>query len=138
MSSVYDQYRQTAIQTAPPEQLVVMLYDGAIRFLEQAKVGMQDGKDMSEPLSRAQDIIVELASSLNRAAGEVADNLARLYDFWIQWLLQAQIRRDSEKVDEVLGMVRELREAWASIALQQRRAAAVNAAGASAALNARG
>jgi len=137
MSSVYDQYRQTAIQTAPPEQLVVMLYDGAIRFLEQAKTGLQDGKDISEPLARVQDIIVELAASLNRSAGEVAENLARLYDFWIQWLLQAQIRRDGAKIDEVLGMVRELREAWATIALQQRRAAAGNG-NAAAALNARG
>lgn len=137
MSSAFDQYRQTAIQTAPPEQLVVMLYDGAIRFLEQAKLGLQEGKDVSEALSRAEDIIVELASSLNRGAGEVADNLARLYDFWIQWLLQAQIRRDTTKIDEVLGMLRDLREAWASIALQQRKAA--TAAGtASVALNARG
>lgn len=138
MSSVYDQYRQTAIQTAPPEQLVVMLYDGAIRFLEQAKVSLQEGRDASEPLGRAQDIIVELASSLNRGAGEVAENLARLYDFWVQWLLQAQIRRDSAKVEEVLSMVRDLREAWATIALQQRRAAAAAAGGASTALNARG
>jgi flagellar protein FliS len=137
MSSVFDQYRQTAIQTAPPEQLVVMLYDGAVRFLEQAKQALQDGKDANEPLGRAQDIIVELASSINRAAGEVADNLARLYDFWIHWLLQAQIRRDPAKVEEVLGMVRELREAWATIALQQRKAAAANGGGA-AALNARG
>jgi flagellar protein FliS len=137
MSSVFDQYRQTAIQTAPPEQLVVMLYDGAVRFLEQAKVALQDGKDASEPLGRAQDIIVELASSINKAAGEVADNLARLYDFWIHWLLQAQIRRDPSKVEEVLGMVRELREAWATIALQQRKAALANGGGA-ATLNARG
>ncbi|HWI65647.1 MAG TPA: flagellar export chaperone FliS [Symbiobacteriaceae bacterium] len=136
MSSVFDQYRQTAIQTAPPEQLVVMLYDGAIRFLEQAKVGLNEGKDVSEPLAKAQDIIVELASSLNRAAGEVAENLARLYDFWLQWLLQAQIHRSPAKVDEVLGMVRELREAWATIAMQQRKAAAAGAS--SAALNARG
>jgi flagellar protein FliS len=137
MSSVFDQYRQTAIQTAPPEQLVVMLYDGAVRFLEQAKLSLQDGKDASEPLGRAQDIIVELASSINRTAGEVAENLARLYDFWIHWLLQAQIRRDPAKVGEVLGMVRELREAWATIALQQRKTAAANG-GSAAALNARG
>jgi flagellar secretion chaperone FliS len=134
MSSGYDQYRQTAIQTAPPEQLVVMLYDGAVRFLEQAKGALQDGKDASEPLVRAQDIIIELSSSLNRSAGDVAGNLARLYDFWIQWLLQAQIRRDTAKVDEVLGMVRELREAWATVAQQQRKAAV----GAPAPLNARG
>jgi flagellar protein FliS len=136
MSSMYEQYRQTAIQTAPPEQLVVMLYDGAVRFLEQAKAALQDGKDASEPLVRAQDIIIELSSSLNHAAGEVAGNLGRLYDFWIQWLLQAQIRRDPAKVEEVLGMVRELREAWVTVA-QQRKAQAGPAHSAGA-LNARG
>ena len=120
MSTVFNQYRQTAIQTAPQEQLVVMLYDGAVRFLEQAKVALQEGRDASEPMTRAQDIIVELASSLNRSAGEVADNLARLYDFWIQWLLQAQIRRDASKVEEVLTMVRELREAWSTVAQQKK------------------
>lgn len=134
MSSVYEQYRQTAIQTAPPEQLVVMLYDGAVRFLEQAKMALQDGKDASEPITRAQDIIIELTSSLNQAAGEVSTNLARLYDFWLQWLLKAQIKRDPVLIDEVLHMVRELREAWVSVA-QQRKAGTAPAAGA---LNARG
>lgn len=136
MSSVYEQYRQTAIQTAPPEQLVVMLYDGAVRFLEQAKAALQEGKDASEPLVRAQDIIIELSSSLNHGAGDVANNLGRLYEFWIQWLLQAQIRREPAKVEEVLGMVRELREAWVSVA-QQRKTQAGPAA-ASGALNTRG
>lgn len=134
MSTVFNQYRQTAIQTAPQEQLVVMLYDGAVRFLEQAKVALQEGRDATEPMTRAQDIIVELASSLNRSAGEVADNLARLYDFWIQWLLQAQIRRDAAKVEEVLSMVRDLREAWVTIS-QQKKAGGVTPA---AAINSRG
>lgn len=134
MSSVYDQYRQTAIQTAPQEQLIVMLYDGAIRFLDQARVALEEHKDASVPIGRAQDIIIELATSLNRSAGEIADNLARLYDFWLQWLLQAQIKRDPAKIHEVLGMVRELREAWVTIAQQKRTAAQVPAT----AINTRG
>lgn len=133
MSSVYEQYRQTAIQTAPQEQLIVMLYDGAVRFLEQAKAAIQDGQDASQPIGRAQDIIVELMASLNRSAGEVAENLNRLYDFWLYWLIQAQARRDAAKVEEVLVMVRELREAWGTVA-QQRKAPGAQAA----ALNARG
>jgi len=134
MSSMIEQYRQTAIQTAPQEQLIVMLYDGCVRYLEQGKSALQEGKDAREQIERAQDIILELASSLNRSAGEIADNLARLYDFWLNWLLQAQVRRDPGKIDEVLIMVRELREAWASVA-QQRKSAASNG---QAALNAIG
>ncbi|MDB4894055.1 MAG: flagellar protein FliS [Firmicutes bacterium] len=138
MSTAHEQYRQTAVQTAPQEQLIIMLYDGAVRFLEQARMLLQDGKDASAPIGRTQDIIIELASSLNRAAGgEVASNLARLYDFWLHWLLQAHAQRDTAKVEAVLVMVRELREAWATLAQQQKRGAA--AAGNQAApLNARG
>lgn len=137
MTNVYEQYRQTSIQTAPPEQLVIMLYDGAVRFLEQAKAALLEGQDASDPIGRAQDIFVELVSSLNReAGGEVASNLARLYDFWLHWLFQAQLRKDVTKVEEVLVMVREIREAWATIA-QQKKTAAV-AAGAVPALNTRG
>lgn len=136
MSNAYEQYRQTSIQTAPPEQLIVMLYDGAVRFLEQAKTALRDGDDASLPIGRAQDIMVELAGSLNRSAGPIADNLAQLYDFWIQRLFQAQIKRETAMVDEVLTMVRDLRDAWATVAIQQRRA--TSGAPATTALNARG
>ncbi len=120
MGNAYAQYRQTSIQTAPPEQLVVMLYDGAIRFLEQAKLAITDGRDASAPIGRAQDIIVELLASLDHSAGPVADNLLRLYEFWIQRLFQASIRKDAAMVEEVAAMVRDLREAWATVAQQNK------------------
>jgi flagellar protein FliS len=128
MRSSYEQYRQTAIQTAPPEQLIVMLYDGAIRSLEQAKLALQAGKDPAEAIAKAQDIFAELATSLNLSAGDIAGNLTQLYDFWIRRLFQAQIHRESTMVDEVATMVRDLREAWATIAAQQRRLEAETAA----------
>jgi flagellar protein FliS len=128
MRSGYEQYRQTSIQTAPPEQLIVMLYDGAIRSLEQAKLAIQAGKDPSDAIAKAQDIFAELAASLNLSAGEIAGNLAQLYNFWIQRLFQAQIHREATMVDEVNTMVRDLREAWATIAAQQRRLEAETAA----------
>ncbi len=136
MSTMYDRYRQTSIQTAPSEQLIVMLYDGAIRFLEQARTAMKEGLDPAEPIARSQDIIVELLGSLNRSAGEIADNLARIYDFWINQLFQAQIHRDPQIIESLLSMVRELREAWATIALQQKKAATGQAL--PSAINARG
>lgn len=136
MTNNFDRYRQTSIQTAPPEQLIVMLYDGGIRFLEQAKVAMREGKDPSEAIGRSQDIIVELTASLNRSAGEVANNLSRLYDFWINRLFQAQIHKDVAMIDEVSAMMRDLREAWATIAVQQKKSNGGQSP--SAALNARG
>jgi flagellar protein FliS len=128
MRSGYEQYRQTSIQTAPPEQLIVMLYDGAIRSLEQAKLAMQFGKDPSEAIAKAQDIFAELAASLNHSAGEIAGNLAQLYNFWISRLFQAQIHREATMVEEVNVMARDLRDAWATIAAQQRRLEAETAA----------
>lgn len=136
MTNSYDRYRQTSIQTAPPEQLIVMLYDGGIRFLEQAKVAMREGQDPSEAIGRSQDIIVELLASLNRSAGEIADNLSKLYDFWINRLFQAQISKDPSILEEVSAMMRDLREAWATVALQQKKANASQSP--ATALNARG
>lgn len=136
MSDLYAQYRQTSIQTAPPEQLVVMLYDGAIRFLEQAKTAISEQRDPLPAIGRAQDIVVELLGSLDRSAGPVADNLMKLYEFWIQRLFQASIRKDAAMVEEVAAMIRDLREAWATIAQQKRNQRAVAAA--RSAVNARG
>lgn len=137
MATMYDQYRQTSIQTAPPEQLVVMLYDGAIRFLEQARVALERGEDASQPIGRTQDIIVELISSLNRSAGEIADTLFLLYDFMLHQLFKAIIRKDPKMLEEVSGMLRDLREAWATVASQKKSAAAVGAARPAAAINIR-
>jgi flagellar protein FliS len=137
MASVYEQYRQTSVKTASPEQLIVMLYDGALRFLEQARVNIVDDKDPSEAIGRTQDIIAELMASLDRSAGQIAENLHLLYEFWIQQLFKALIRRDLKAIEEVSSMVRDLRESWAIVA-QQKRAAAVAAGPAKvASLNAR-
>ena len=138
MSNLYEQYRQTSIQTAPPEQLIVMLYDGAIRFMEQAKVALAEGRDPSEPIGRAQDVVVELLASLNRSAGPLADNLYQLYEFWIHRLFQALVHRDSRMVEEVSTMARDLRESWATIAQQQRKAAVAGGSPRTPVLNTRG
>jgi len=73
----YEQYRQTQIQTAKPEQLLLMLYDGAISFLKKAKVAIKN-KNIEEAhtfLIRVQDILIELMSSLNMDVGDIAKNL---------------------------------------------------------------
>lgn len=138
MNNLYEQYRQTSIQTAPPEQLVLMLYDGAIRSMEQAKLALTEGRDATEPIGRAQDIIVELLASLNRSAGPIAENLQQLYDFWIHRLFQALVRRDPQMIEEVSVMVRDLRESWAVVAQQRKAATSAPKAPRTTALNTRG
>ena len=110
-------YRENSIMTASPEQLVVMLYDGAGRFLRQAEGSMRDGSWLvaSEKLSRAEAIIDELLATLDMDAGEVADRLQSIYVFCKTRLIEARIERDSVRVDQVARLLGELREAWSQV-----------------------
>ncbi|HEX6621614.1 MAG TPA: flagellar export chaperone FliS [Solirubrobacteraceae bacterium] len=110
-------YRENSIMTASPEQLVVMLYDGAGRFLRQAEGSMIDGSwlQASEKLSRAEAIIDELLATLDMDAGEVADRLQSIYVFCKMRLIEARIERDAVRVDQVARLLGELREAWSQV-----------------------
>jgi flagellar secretion chaperone FliS len=110
-------YRENSILTASPEQLVVMLYDGAGRFLRQAEGSMIDGSwlQASEKLSRAEAIIDELLATLDMDAGEVADRLQSIYVFCKMRLIEARIERDAVRVDQVARLLGELREAWSQV-----------------------
>jgi flagellar protein FliS len=115
-------YRQLQVETASPAQLLVMLYDGAIRFLTAALEKMASGE--LEPrhtnLIKAQKIITELLGSLNmKEGGEVSANLQRLYTYMLQQLVEANLHDQPRPIEEVVGMLRELRESWAAIAQQQ-------------------
>ena len=110
-------YHEARIMTASPEQLVVMLYDGAGRFLRQAEGSMIDGSwlQASEKLSRAEAIIDELLATLDMDAGEVADRLQSIYVFCKTRLIEARIERDAVRVDQVARLLSELREAWSQV-----------------------
>ena len=110
-------YRENSILTASPEQLVVMLYDGAGRFLRQAEGSMVDGSwlQASEKLSRAEAILDELLATLDMDAGEVADRLQSIYVFCKTRLIEARIERDPVRVDQVARLLGELREAWSQV-----------------------
>ena len=111
-------YRESAVLTATPEQLVVMLYDGANRFLTQSAIAMRDGRAglAGEKLRRAEAIIDELNLTLDMSYGEVAERLQALYLFFKEHLSVARLKQDASKVDEVARLMRELRGAWAGIA----------------------
>jgi flagellar protein FliS len=113
-----DAYRQSAVLTATPGQLVVMLYDGARRFMRQAISAMQEG-DVEQThlrLRRAEEIIRSLDSHLDFSQGEVAENLHALYGFFLRHLGRGRVERDPAKLEDVFRLMGELREAWASIA----------------------
>lgn len=119
VSNPYQQYRSVAVETAQPAQLIVMLYDGAIRFNLAAQEALQNGDlaALSEKIGRVQAILEELIGTLNlEAGGEIAQNLYRVYEYMNYRLIQGQIKRDQEQLVEVERLLRDLRGAWAEIA----------------------
>jgi flagellar protein FliS len=109
-------YRQQAILTAPPGRLVVMLYDGCLRFLFQSAHALREG-DRTTALARmrrAEAIIDELTVTLDHErGGDIASRLQGIYTFCRRHLMEAWRDNDADKVDQVSGLLGELRDAWA-------------------------
>jgi flagellar secretion chaperone FliS len=112
-------YKEQSILTATPGQLVVMLYDGCLRFLNQAAYAMRDGDTAvaGNRLSRAEAIIDELLTTLDlEQGGVIASRLQGIYVFCNRHLLEARSQRDPEMIDKVADLLGELRESWAQVA----------------------
>ena len=122
----WQSYRQVATRTASPGQLVLMLYEGAIRFLERAEAGfrledpVEFNTTINDNILRAQDIVRELDFSLNvEQGGELAVQLRRLYDYFDRTLLEANLRKDPAGIVEVTKRITVLRDAWATMLEKQ-------------------
>ncbi len=113
-------YRESAIMTASPARLVVMLYDGARRFLTQAAQAMatRDIARANERLKRAEAIIEELLATLDMSQGEVAERLSSIYHFSRRLLTEARLEQDPQRIEQVVELLAELRDAWAELAGQ--------------------
>lgn len=114
------QYFRNQVETASPTRLVVLLYDGAIRFCTLGLESMCAGdlEKQNTNLIKAQRILGELMGSLNReAGGEVGNNLMRLYLFMMEQLVTANLRDLPGPVTQVIRMLRDLRETWNAIDL---------------------
>ena len=129
LANPWNSYRQVATQTASPGQLVIMLYDGAIRFLERALTGFgkEDPAELNQMVNnniiRAQQIINELNSSLNMdQGGEVSTNLRDLYVYFDRRLMESNMRKEEAGIHEVIARLTVLREAWATIVTGQAAA----------------
>ncbi len=117
-------YRKVATQTASPGQLVLQLFDGILRFLEQARVSftLDDPKEFNEGINnniqRAQAIIQELDAALNMTdGGEFAATMRRLYDYFDRLLQESNMTKTIAGVDEVVRHVAGLRDAWKEMLL---------------------
>jgi flagellar protein FliS len=112
-------YREQSVLTASPGQLVVMLYDGALRFLLQGATLMRadDQLGCDAKLRRAEAIIDELHTTLDKErGGDIASRLEGIYVFCKRHLIEARIECDAGMIDKVAELLGELRDAWAQIA----------------------
>lgn len=118
----WQSYRQVATKTATPGQLVLMLFDGALRFLDKALVGF----DLDDPLDsnlainnnilKAQEILRELNMSLNmELGGEFAATMRRLYNYYDLQLSHSNLQKDPAGVQLVIRLLSVIRGAWAEM-----------------------
>lgn len=117
-------YQESQILTAPREQLLLMLFDGAIRFSEQGRQHLSEKKieEGIQALIRAQHIMLELTSALDRQVGEALyQNLTGLYGFVYLRLVRAGVEMDVAAVEDALAVLRRLREMWGEAVEQMRR-----------------
>jgi flagellar secretion chaperone FliS len=118
MKKGIETYQENTITTQPQGRLVVMLYEGAIKFLKLAIPEMQAGNHeaKSKYLNKAEDIINELNIVLDMEAGnEIATNLRALYMFMIRHLHEANIKQDASKIEEVIKLLEEMNQSWKAI-----------------------
>lgn len=114
-------YRQTRVKTASPGRLVVMLYDEALRQIDLALASLDNGPGDYDTVNRAilkaQDVMTELTVSLDLdQGGDIAQNLFRLYLFFSDRLVSANLQKDAAPLKEIRAMIENLRDAWQQIA----------------------
>ena len=118
MNNPYQNYFANQVQTASPEQVLIMLYDGAIRFLREARAAIEDGDrvGMLQKKSRVVAILTEPANPGDfEKGGEIAENLASLYDFVFREILAMQVDRDPVHARNAREVLEPLLAAWSAI-----------------------
>jgi len=120
----YKAYETTNVGTADQRHLILMLYDGAIRFMKKSvgKIEARDFEASHNYLVRSREIVSELLSTLKaEKAGEVGQNLKRLYVYMYNRLVEANLMKDPAMVEEVIRIMSTLRDGWANIKPETRR-----------------
>jgi flagellar protein FliS len=111
-------YRQSAVLSASPGELVVMLYDAARRFLRQASIAMEEGEveRAHNTLRRAELIIAQLDGTLDLEQGQISERLHAIYQFCLAHLNRGRMGQDTRMLEAVSSLLGELREAWTEVA----------------------
>lgn len=115
VANPYTQYKQVIVNSSTREDLIIMAYDGAIKFLNNSleNFSKKDLEKINNYILKAHAIISELMISLNfDEGGDIATNLFRIYEYMNYRLNLANIKKDAEPVKEIIELLRILREAW--------------------------
>ena len=116
-------YTNVQISTIDRGRLLLMMYDGAIKFLTHAKVGLEAGDIMkfARFLSKGQAIIAELMNTLDfEKGGKIAKDLSRLYDFMLFYLTEANLHKDPKKIQRVISLLETIAGAYREIILVRK------------------
>lgn len=119
----YKRYQQAQVETANPLDLIIMMYDGTLKFLNQAKMAIEEKKiePAHNAIQRAHRIIDELNFSLNmEAGGEVAENLRRFYQYIDTELTKANLKKDPKIIDRIMGLLSEMKSSWVELKNAQK------------------
>ena len=114
--NAYNAYKQNSVTTASPGELTLMLYNGCIKFIHQAKkaIEVKDIQNRNKYVQKAQDILIELMSTLNMDI-PVSKEMFNLYEYMHRRLIQGNIKNDPAILDEVEGLVTEFRDTWKQV-----------------------
>lgn len=122
--NAYNKYQQNQVLSASPEQILIMLYDGAIRFTRQAIIALEEDNiaGFLHGVTKSMAIIAEFSNSLDHSiGGEIAENLDALYNFMIRELTQANLHKDIEKMRVVEQLLVDLRSTWGEAILVNKQ-----------------
>jgi flagellar protein FliS len=114
----YQKYQASQVQTASKGELVVLLYDGAVKFLSRAVIAIEQKRfdSANDDIVRGQNIVLELLAGLDtERGGELAGNLRRLYVYLYETLLDANIKKDVARIQLVIRLLDNVRGAWRTV-----------------------
>lgn len=110
----YNAYKQNSVNTASKEQLLLMLLDGAVKYTKIAKLAIKEKniERAHKELIRVQDIFLELMITMDKDSGDYMEELYRVYEFIKNELGQANIKKDTQIIDNILPVIEEVRDMW--------------------------
>lgn len=113
LNNAYSQYAQNSVLTASPEELTFMLYNGLVKFImvAQKAVDENDMEKAHNSIVRAQDIILEFQITLDKKY-DIAESLMLLYEYMNRRLIDANVKKDRQILEEVLGLAKDMRDTW--------------------------